>query len=153
MPLSLLSCFSDIILCQTMVAVNEIWDSFSSDQTKPKFMCTIGGQFSFFCKHDAVKYPGTHVSLMLIYAVRIGCPHPFCPLQHSISSPDILIVIIMIAIRLRSWVQLKNSICPGTKATVPVTMSPSVLARKENKKEKICELKRNTKWSAYLNIF
>ena len=137
-----------------MIAVNEIRVSFSSQtKQKSKFMCTIGGQFSYFCKQDAVMCLGTRsldaclhgedllpFSSLLSSEVFYWLPwHP----HHNI--------IIVFAIRLRS--SEFNWEIKFVQAQNPVTMSLSVLARRENKEEKMCNLKRNTKWSAYLNVF
>ena len=137
-----------------MIAVNEIRVSFSSQtKQKSKLMCTIGGQFSSFCKQDAVTCWKTRsldaclhgedllpFSSLLSSAVFYWLPwHP----HHNI--------IIVIAIRFIS--SEFNWEIEFVQAQKPVTMSLSVLARKEKKEEKICKLKRNTKWSVYLNVF
>ena len=137
-----------------MIAVNEVWVSFSSQtKQKSKFMCTIGGRFSYFCKQDAVTCWETRS--------RDSCLHgeDLLP-SSSLLSSEVLYwlpwhphhnIIIVVAIRLRS--SEFNWEIQFVQAQKLVTMSLSVLARKENKEEKICKLKRNTKWSVYLNVF
>lgn len=136
-----------------MIAVNEIRVSFSSQtKQKSKFMCTIGGQFSYFCKQDTVTCWETRS--------RDACLHgeDLLPCSSLLSS-EVLYwlpwhphhnIIIVVAVRLRS--SEFNWEIQFVQAQKLVTMSLSVLARKENEEEKICKLKRNTKWSVYLNV-
>lgn len=153
MPLSLLSCFTDIFLCQSHDSCKWDWVSFSSQtKQKSKFMCTIGGQFSYFCKQDTVTCWETRSHWCL--STWWGFAALFIPL-----SSEVLYwlpwhphhnIIIVVAVRLRS--SEFNWEIQFVQAQKLVTMSLSVLARKENKEEKICSWKRNTKWSVYLNV-
>lgn len=151
MPLSLLSCFTDIFLCQSHDSCK--WDSsliFFTDQTKIKIYVHNWWPIFFLlqtrCSHMSEDtFPWClstwwGFAALLSSAVLYWLPwHP----HHNI--------IIVIAIRFRS--SEFNWEIEFVHAQKPVTMSLSVLARKENKEEKMCKLKRNTKWSVYLNVF
>lgn len=156
MPPFLLIALVTWLCVKAILAINEFLDSFSSQTKYNTNLCAQLVVSFLILAIETQSNLQAHMSPWCLWSctTRICFPsHSFPPPKCSLGSPDYFFMIIIIIIFRSSEFNSKIQFVQAKKANVSITMSPSVLDRKDNKQEKMYELKRSTKWSAYLNIF